>query len=509
MPTLSLCMIVKNEEKHLAKCLTSVKDVVDEIVIVDTGSTDKTLEIAKPFNSKIFHFGWINDFSAARNFALTKCTCDWILYLDADEELNQNSVEELKKKVSGKPFGVNCIVRSLASEKSQGSIMRYPRLFPNEPGIRFIGKVHEQISDSLRENKIQIINSGIEIIHHGYVIDDERLRQKKERNLALLLSSENNKNNFYDKQKIIQTFISLGKYEEAELRLNKLMKEKSLSGEQLSLAYFYMASVKFEKNDLGSALSYGLKANRILKEKPELNYLIYLIYLRLNKIEEANNYLLISIKTNKKILDKNNLFSDENILDQVDLYLRAINLSINLNNEIETYKMMAELSEFLSNKMDSKIIFSIFENLLLKHLLSDSNIKLLSELINTSHLSIIMEIINKCNDKLAVQKIVVVMLQYYPDSALLYRNLALLLVNSDNDKAIEIFNKSLEIESDPTAYIYLISIYISKNDYKNVIESFNNLQNKFSKNTQMKQKIDLLKDKLQPILKNSAEYQSA
>ncbi len=88
MPTLSLCMIVKNEEKHLARCLSSVKDVADEIVIVDTGSTDKTIEIAESFSAKIFHFDWVNDFSAARNFALSKCTGDWILYLDADEELN-------------------------------------------------------------------------------------------------------------------------------------------------------------------------------------------------------------------------------------------------------------------------------------------------------------------------------------------------------------------------------------------------------------------------------------
>ncbi|MBK7632424.1 MAG: glycosyltransferase family 2 protein [Ignavibacteriales bacterium] len=86
MPTLSLSMIVKNEERHLARCLSSVKDVVDEIVIVDTGSTDNTIEIAESFNAKIFHFDWVNDFSAARNFALTKCIGNWILYLDADEE---------------------------------------------------------------------------------------------------------------------------------------------------------------------------------------------------------------------------------------------------------------------------------------------------------------------------------------------------------------------------------------------------------------------------------------
>ena len=79
---LTLSMIVKNEENYLGGCLESVKDIVDDIVIVDTGSTDKTIEIAEKYGAKIFHFEWVNDFSAARNFALAKSTGDWILYLD-------------------------------------------------------------------------------------------------------------------------------------------------------------------------------------------------------------------------------------------------------------------------------------------------------------------------------------------------------------------------------------------------------------------------------------------
>ncbi|WP_337872164.1 glycosyltransferase family 2 protein, partial [Ignavibacterium sp.] len=81
---ITLSMIVKNEERYLEDCLNSVKNVFDEIIIVDTGSTDNTLKIAEKFNAKVFHFDWINDFSAARNFALSKSTGEWILYLDAD-----------------------------------------------------------------------------------------------------------------------------------------------------------------------------------------------------------------------------------------------------------------------------------------------------------------------------------------------------------------------------------------------------------------------------------------
>ena len=87
MPKLSLCMIVKNEEKFLAGCLESVKNIVDEIIIVDTGSTDKTIEIANSYNAKVYHFEWKNDFSLARNESIKHATGDWILILDADERL--------------------------------------------------------------------------------------------------------------------------------------------------------------------------------------------------------------------------------------------------------------------------------------------------------------------------------------------------------------------------------------------------------------------------------------
>ncbi len=113
MPRLTLSMIVKNEEKYLRDCLESVKDIADDIVIVDTGSTDYTKEIAKEFNAKVFHFDWINDFSAARNYALKKSEGDWILYLDADERLDKDSLEELKNIIkTNLKIGYYCTVKS-------------------------------------------------------------------------------------------------------------------------------------------------------------------------------------------------------------------------------------------------------------------------------------------------------------------------------------------------------------------------------------------------------------
>src|SRR5690606_22915077 len=96
-PFISLCMIVRNEERVLDRCLSSVNNLVDEIILVDTGSTDNTQEIAKKYTKNIYHFEWINDFSAARNFAADKATGEWILVLDADEYVDEDNFREFIK----------------------------------------------------------------------------------------------------------------------------------------------------------------------------------------------------------------------------------------------------------------------------------------------------------------------------------------------------------------------------------------------------------------------------
>ena len=96
MPTISLCMIVKNEEKHLARCLDTVQDLMDEIIIVDTGSVDRTKEIAARYTDRIYDFAWIDDFSAARNFAFSMAGCDYIYSADADEVLDEENHEKFR-----------------------------------------------------------------------------------------------------------------------------------------------------------------------------------------------------------------------------------------------------------------------------------------------------------------------------------------------------------------------------------------------------------------------------
>jgi len=198
-PTLSLCMIVKDEESNIAKCLDSIKDIVDEIIIVDTGSADSTIEIAQKYGAKIYNYKWNNDFSAARNESIRYATKDWILYLDADETLSAESskfIKTLLKNAKNDIGGFLVTIESKHSKLEGGSEIHrgaYPRIFRNYgyPKIKFIGRVHEQISPALNDLGKNVAHTDVVIYHYGYDQSPEVMQDKIKRNYNLLLQHVN------------------------------------------------------------------------------------------------------------------------------------------------------------------------------------------------------------------------------------------------------------------------------------------------------------------------------
>ena len=127
---LTFCIIVKNEEKNLPRCLASVKNVVDEIVVLDTGSTDRTPEIAQEFGAKVHYFEWCNDFAAARNESLKYVTGDWVLVLDADEYLSPKIAPHIRQAIqSDRYILINLIREEIGAQQSPYSLIS--RLFRN------------------------------------------------------------------------------------------------------------------------------------------------------------------------------------------------------------------------------------------------------------------------------------------------------------------------------------------------------------------------------------------
>ena len=191
---LTVSMIVKNEENHLPGALDSIKDIADEIIITDTGSTDKTIEIARKFGAKINKINWKDDYSYARNESLNNATSKWVLYLDADERLTLSGKIIIRKIISNAPDNAGAffceVVSKTWDEKNRQSVFtgKYPRLFKNlgYPLIYFFGKVHEQISPSIIDWGYEILESDLKILHEGYAITEEELKVKVKRNLNIL-----------------------------------------------------------------------------------------------------------------------------------------------------------------------------------------------------------------------------------------------------------------------------------------------------------------------------------
>ncbi|MEH1833178.1 MAG: glycosyltransferase [Nostoc sp.] len=170
---LSLCMIVKNEAATLPKCLNSVRKVVDEIVVLDTGSIDRTPNIAQQLGAKVYHFKWCNDFSAARNAALKYVTGDWILVLDADETLTPAIVPQLREAIARDEYLLlNLLRHEVGAEQSPYSLVS--RLFRNHPEIRFDRPYHALVDDSVSAILIKEPNwqvgylPGVALLHIGY-----------------------------------------------------------------------------------------------------------------------------------------------------------------------------------------------------------------------------------------------------------------------------------------------------------------------------------------------------
>lgn len=177
MISLSLCMIVKNEENTLSSCLESVKNVVDEIIIIDTGSTDQTVEIAKKYTRQIYQFNWIDDFSAARNFAFQHAKMDYILTMDADDIFTEEDKDKLIQLKSTLSPSVDAItLKYLAGFDPSGNVLvslRQVRIVKREKQFQWRGAVHEYL-----EISGNIYHSDISVIH-------KRSHRNSDRNLQI------------------------------------------------------------------------------------------------------------------------------------------------------------------------------------------------------------------------------------------------------------------------------------------------------------------------------------
>ena len=189
---LSQCMIVKNEEKNIGKALGWAKGIAFEQIVVDTGSTDRTVELAEQMGAKVYHFEWINDFSAAKNYAIGQATGNWIAFLDADEYLSPEDAKKmlaLVKKIQSEPMlraQYPAIMSPIVQLNDQGKpfgIDEQIRVYRNIPSLRYIGRIHEMLSLDFKNIRY---TDDFSIMHTGYAKSVYTESLKADRNIAIL-----------------------------------------------------------------------------------------------------------------------------------------------------------------------------------------------------------------------------------------------------------------------------------------------------------------------------------
>jgi len=184
VPLVAACMITKNEEKHLPRCLASLDRMVDQINIVDTGSTDRTIEIARSFGANVVSSPWRNDFAFHRNESLDMSTARFNMVVDADEEVVETDKEDTRRHLEEDVLPPILLVREhLAYPGGKKMTVLAPRILHAIAGIRYIHPIHEQLD----VNNCEAVLSSVTLMHHGYLSEDE-LRAKEQRNFALAKS---------------------------------------------------------------------------------------------------------------------------------------------------------------------------------------------------------------------------------------------------------------------------------------------------------------------------------
>lgn len=416
--SLSICMIVKNEEKYIDNCLKSMVPLIEkgiaEFVIVDTGSTDKTIDICKKYTDNIYYFEWQDNFSVARNYSISKANGEYIFIQDADQSVDKNSINDLVNLFKGKNYrSYNTIyikLRNYLNESlNEYSDLQFPLIFKNDGNFKYIGAVHNQpvFSEPIKFTDIQIN-------HFGYIMDEKKKLAKFNRT-ATILKKELSKNpdNYYYMFQLARSYNSIGKFEDSKYQVDKYLELISKKIDKESLKYYRTAAQTYYlSNEFIKTIDI---CNDVLKVFPYFLDCIYLKGLSLNKIKNYEE----SIELLNSYL---NVLGNKLYIDNIGVEMFSLSSKDNAIKVIEENKKRIEFNIW---------IIKIKENL---KILLDSNIE---EAI---------KILNELRDMLEYE--------YITDVEFFTITSAIYFVNEDYNIALEEVNNGLAINKNNRDLIY-------------------------------------------------------
>jgi len=304
MVKLSACLIVKNEAHTLPRCLESIHSLADEIIIVDTGSTDNTVEIARHYKAKIYHFQWRNDFSAARNESLQNANGDWILYIDADEIIDDANALKIRTLINRDDIMALTVRQCIPQQFNNiatSFYIEYCRIFRRLPEIHFEGAIHEQILPSIKTLGGKILRTDIVIHHWAYSLSKEKKKLRAERNLNYLLKEiEKNPNDSFILFNLGMTYQELGINDSAiQAYLSMLKKPTNIKNELIGQSHVNLSKIYMEMNNISKAVYHAQQALDLDPANPLPAYILATIAVTQKQFRKASEYLETAIKISK------------------------------------------------------------------------------------------------------------------------------------------------------------------------------------------------------------------
>jgi len=279
LPKISLCMIVKNEEEMLPKCLSSVKHFVDEIIVVDTGSTDRTVDIAQSYGAKVYHHPWEDDFSKHRNQSISYAAGDWIFIMDADEALRPGDGVKIREAISHPEIdSVMVVVVNFFNQGTSQSLFNQVRLFKRDPAIFYSGIVHNQLTGYQ-----STVACSAQIYHYGYDLGQERMQAKFVRTSSLLKKRiKQDPENFRHYHDLAVSYSMNRMFDEAVsagIKAIELAKNTEKKGGVLILwTYFIVASSLLIQRDFQGAEKYALEALKRFPNHLDSHFILVMAY---------------------------------------------------------------------------------------------------------------------------------------------------------------------------------------------------------------------------------------
>ena len=371
---LSVCMIVKNEEKVLERCLRSIHGIADEIIVVETGSTDKTKEIALQYTDKVYDFEWANDFAKARNYAASKATGEWILAIDADEYVDRDQFEKFKEQLKTDPpnLEINAVeIISFVGRKAEFTFKNlHARFYKNNSKIKYFRPIHEDLK-YIDDREYQLGVVDLQLFHSGYMKGTIQEKEKSKRNLPLLLNLENKKS--IDYFYIGNEYRNLGDLDKAILYYQKAYKEReSDQAEYILQLLIFLIDALYKKKRYREALEVIQSCEIAYPKLADFKYYKGLIYQAQNKYNKAksifehilsNKYRLSArseeFKEYAPLVNLANIYEEKgNLHKAVEYYSKA--LSINPSKDAMWSKLLhilgkhsslEELTGFINRKV--------------------------------------------------------------------------------------------------------------------------------------------------------------